>query len=460
MAILVTAWLVTHWPYRELRSKIPVLHERPITNAFVWFAAILFPLWLALIGLTLWGTFSLWFTEPPSGNDQALAYRVHYLALVGLMTALAGLIGAPLAIHRLYTVERQTKAQEEGLITDRINKAVEGLGAEKTTSRVHRAVTYQLGGEDHAIDQWYDYPKAPEIPKDATDIELTEWETITQSAPNLEVRIGAIYALERIAQDSLRDHIQIMEIICAYIRENAEVVSLAPSEPPFTRAIPRADIQVAISVIGRRNQMQKDIERSRQFRLDLRNTDLSGADFSEADFSAAMFHQCRLEFSNFNMCELAGTQFFGALLNYANFFDANLRGTKMDHAAINRPVLTAGAMSESITLANIYGLSVAGADITAINYLGEADQRNLIFGSKDTKLHTDLNFNRNSVRIKNAKKRNLQKRGMLEEAGEVELLLKEAKFPHWVPFDRTDMAFGHEYRKFLDNLNLKGWPYQ
>src|SRR3982751_6161439 len=36
--------------------------------------------------------------------------------------------------------------------------------------------------------------------------------------PNLEVRLGAIYALERIPRDSERDHWPIMEVLCAYVR--------------------------------------------------------------------------------------------------------------------------------------------------------------------------------------------------------------------------------------------------
>ena len=37
----------------------------------------------------------------------------------------------------------------------------------------------------------------------------------------LEVRLGGIYALERIARDSTRDHWTIMEVLTAYVRENA-----------------------------------------------------------------------------------------------------------------------------------------------------------------------------------------------------------------------------------------------
>src|SRR5207248_11751254 len=39
--------------------------------------------------------------------------------------------------------------------------------------------------------------------------------------PDLEVRLGGIYALERIARDSSRDHWTIMEVLTAYVRQNA-----------------------------------------------------------------------------------------------------------------------------------------------------------------------------------------------------------------------------------------------
>jgi hypothetical protein len=35
----------------------------------------------------------------------------------------------------------------------------------------------------------------------------------------LDVRIGAIYALERVARDSARDHQTVIEVLTAFIRE-------------------------------------------------------------------------------------------------------------------------------------------------------------------------------------------------------------------------------------------------
>src|SRR5262249_30993601 len=44
----------------------------------------------------------------------------------------------------------------------------------------------------------------------------------------LAVRLGGIYALERIANDSPKDHWQIMEVLTAYVRDNA---SWPPNNP-------------------------------------------------------------------------------------------------------------------------------------------------------------------------------------------------------------------------------------
>ncbi|MCU0800718.1 MAG: pentapeptide repeat-containing protein [Rhodobacteraceae bacterium] len=51
--------------------------------------------------------------------------------------------------------------------------------------------------------------------------------SVERSLPNIEVRIGGLLSLERIAQDSTiydngRDHVRVMEILCAYVRENAK----------------------------------------------------------------------------------------------------------------------------------------------------------------------------------------------------------------------------------------------
>lgn len=54
--------------------------------------------------------------------------------------------------------------------------------------------------------------------------------------PNIEIRLGAIYALERIARDSPRDHWTIMEVLTAYVRQNAPAAPIGePPEKPLPK---------------------------------------------------------------------------------------------------------------------------------------------------------------------------------------------------------------------------------
>ena len=57
----------------------------------------------------------------------------------------------------------------------------------------------------------------------------------------LDVRIGGIYALERIARDSARDHPTVMEVLTAFIREHSRE-QWPPPDPgsPGTRTIDTA----------------------------------------------------------------------------------------------------------------------------------------------------------------------------------------------------------------------------
>ena len=66
----------------------------------------------------------------------------------------------------------------------------------------------------------------------------------------MAIRLGGIYALERIAKDSEKDHGPIMEVLTAYVRERAprqeeEETQNGAKKPP-------TDIQAILTVIGRR----------------------------------------------------------------------------------------------------------------------------------------------------------------------------------------------------------------
>ena len=69
------------------------------------------------------------------------------------------------------------------------------------------------------------------------------------SKDSLEVRLGGIYAPERVARDSVRDHTTVMEVLSAYVREHAPRAMCNTPEPPDRLA---TDVQAILTVIARR----------------------------------------------------------------------------------------------------------------------------------------------------------------------------------------------------------------
>lgn len=96
----------------------------------------------------------------------------------------------------------------------------------------------------------------------------------------LEIRLGGIYALERIARDSEKDHWPIMEVLTTYVRVHAAVKTTDIDQSDFDGAVPQLapDIQAILTVIGRRERM---FEKGKAERLNLSNTDLRAAHLEE-----------------------------------------------------------------------------------------------------------------------------------------------------------------------------------
>jgi hypothetical protein len=157
-----------------------------------------------------------------------------------------------------------------------------------------------------------------------------------EDTPNVEARLGAIYALEWIGQDDPRLYWPVMEILSAYIRHNAPVIANKPAKEP------RTDIQAAITVLCRSKHyllypiglidgfnpiesnppirpIHPDQERLIQQHFDLRHTDLRQAEFYDAHLERADFWGANLE----------GAKFWGAVLYQAKLSHANLRNTDL-----------------------------------------------------------------------------------------------------------------------------------
>ena len=168
----------------------------------------------------------------------------------------------------------------------------------------------------------------------------------------LDVRIGGIFALERIARDSVRDHPTVTEVLTAFIREH----SREPWPPGDHAASPeerpdRPDVQAAVTVVGRRDA-KRDIRP-----IDLTGADLIGARLDGADLVDARLRGADLILAFLRGADLRGAYLEGADLRRANLggadlrgthlFDADLRGASLRDARLGDANLTAALWPEN-----------------------------------------------------------------------------------------------------------------
>lgn len=192
-----------------------------------------------------------------------------------ILAVMVTLIGLPFIAWQAISASDRAKTSKEEHITNRINKAVE-----------------QLCAKEH-----------------------------------IESRIGGLYALERIAQDSERDHITIMKIICAYVRQNAK----AHQSNTDDTYRPQADIQTAILILGHRWEWESrlEYEASKKYQLFLPDTNLQRMDLEGSNLSKAAMNKTEFNFSYLEKADLSG-----ALLMGANFQSTFLKECKLDYAAL------------------------------------------------------------------------------------------------------------------------------
>jgi Pentapeptide repeats (8 copies) len=166
------------------------------------------------------------------------------------------------------------------------------------------------------------------------------------SDKGIDVRIGGIYALERISRDSPRDHPTIMEVLAAFIRDHSHE-QWPPAEPGVdtpARTM-RPDIQAAVTVIRRRT-----------VRYDSQPINLEAANLPEASLAGTYLAGARLTEARLTDADLTGAQLAGAEL-----FHADLTGAQLTVAHL------AGA---DLTSATFTGADLRGADLRGARLLG------------------------------------------------------------------------------------------
>jgi hypothetical protein len=201
--------------------------------------------------------------QQPAHGDTILELLWHraivplWRAFTPNATQVGTLVTAVAAIGALIFTGLSVRATQEGQYTDRYTKAVEQLGSQQ-----------------------------------------------------IDVRLGAIYALERLARDSTRDSSTIAEVLSAFVRNRAPSLKDCKTPPAGSpRQHLATDIKAAITV--------------RQ-RMRTTETSLPGVDLSQACFAGMA---------------LSGLSLAGADLRFADLTGADLSNTDLTGADLSGAIL-------------------------------------------------------------------------------------------------------------------------
>jgi uncharacterized protein YjbI with pentapeptide repeats len=179
-----------------------------------------------------------------------------------------------------------------------------------------------------------------------------------------EVILGGIYTLERIARDSEPDQWTIMEVLTAFVRQNAPIIKENKSQSPedqekFLEL--RISIQACLTVIAERKH--PDLENKY---LDLTEVNISGFNLEGFNLIKANLERADLTEANLERAKLPGAYLFKADLTGANLFTADLTGAKLPGAYL----IGANLIGAYLTVANLTKAYLEEANLTEADLIG------------------------------------------------------------------------------------------
>jgi Pentapeptide repeats (8 copies)/Protein of unknown function (DUF2934) len=247
----------------------------------------------------------------------------------------------------------------------------------------------------------------------------------------LELRVGAIFALERLSKESPDDYWTIMEVLTAFVRERMRYITIMArlsqrayfvwlqagqpegrSEEFWVEAVRSerleetpTDITAILTVIKRRSAENQQREKQNRWWFDLRRTYLRGTDLTtqnlerarlrEAHLEGALLREAHLEEARLTEAHLEGARLRGAHLKEARLQGAHLegamlRGAHLEEARLQGARLEGAMLTEAhLEGARLRGTHLEGADL--VGAVGLANDQLLdAFGDGKTKLPSGI----------------------------------------------------------------------
>ena len=144
-----------------------------------------------------------------------------------------------------------------------------------------------------------------------------------------EVILGGIYTLERIARDSAPDQWTIMEVLTAFVRQNAPIIKENESQSPEDQEKLlklKISIRACLTVIGERKHPDLENKRLDLTKVNISEFNLTRADLTEADLTGADLIGADLTGADLTGADLTGADLTEADLTGADLTEADLTG--------------------------------------------------------------------------------------------------------------------------------------
>ena len=273
--------------------------------------------WLALVAIVLFGSiFSLvcggwdWLRETePNLMSESKSTTIRNAGFV-----IAGVLALVFAVWRSVVAQRQAAASQSQAET--AERQAE-IALRQTETAQRQADTAQQGLLNER------YQRGAEML--GNDV--------------LAVRLGGIYALQRLAEEHPEQyHVQIMRLFCAFVRNPAGKAEGSILRNRDGRLFPelREDVQEVMRAVGTRSDADIGLEKAApNFRLYLRNANLQHGrlqylNLSRSYFVAADFSEARLNGANLSNADFRYANLSRAILDGVNLTDANLTGASFN----------------------------------------------------------------------------------------------------------------------------------
>lgn len=225
----------------------------------------------------------------------------------------------------------------------------------------------------------------------------------------LSARLGGIYSLQRLASEHPHKyHIQIMQLLCAFVRNPPlQVSSQAERQGNEEERSPRLreDVQAAIAAVGSRGELGISLEKREKLVLDLHGADLSFARLSGANLAGADLSHANLRQTSFFDTTPSGPDLSTPIPSGPNqpparigipgsFIPFDFSGVEGRRANLSGSVLNGANLSDAFLLGtDLAGAQLVGA-ILSNSQLIRANLRLAVLLSTDLSgaflLHADL----------------------------------------------------------------------